>query len=140
MSATLASHRRPARPSYRNKFVAALVTLVITAVASAVLFGNDGPADPDIESLGLAIDTQIEAGSTFEVTVPMDPATSIVVAAAPPGVEAEIMRTPSGEAIVLSIAVDPGTPQGSYDLALMVNREATEYRLAWPFEVVEPGS
>lgn len=105
------------------------VVLLVGACASS--------STVDLASLGLDIDTDIQAGSQFEVAVPIQSGTTITVASAPPGVTASISETAGGESILLSVAVDAGTPRGAYRLALFVVRGEEEYQLGWPFDVVD---
>ena len=91
----------------------------------------------DIESLGLALTVDIQAGTTFEVAVPATPNTTLTVVSAPPGVSATITDAPD-DMIQLSVAVDEDTPRGAYNLALLAVRDGESYELGWPFEVIEP--
>ena len=84
---------------------------VITAIALAVLVGAcSAPAPVGLEELGLMIEADIQAGSSFEVVVPKVADTTVSVVSAPPGVSAAIGDVPSGGSMLLSVAVDPDTP------------------------------
>ena len=61
----------------------------------------------EIDDHGLAIGADIQAGSTFEVTVTIDPAATFAVAAAPPGVTASIAWM-AAESTLFSVAAAPG--------------------------------
>ena len=112
---------------------------VAAAAALAVMLAACGSSSTvDLESLGLMIEADIQAGSRFEVVVPARPDTTIEVVSAPPGVTASITEASGGESIVLSVAVENDTPRGAYNLALRVVQDGDEYELGWPFEVVEP--
>jgi hypothetical protein len=112
---------------------------VAAAVALAVVLAACGSASTvDLESLGLMIEADIQAGSRFETVVPARPDTTIDVVSAPPGVTASISEASDGESIVLSVVVEGDTPRGAYNLALRVVQDGEEYELGWPFEVVEP--
>jgi hypothetical protein len=110
------------------------------AAAALALFAGACSSDESVtlEDLGLDIEVDIEAGTEFELGVPLDPDTVVDVVAAPPGVNAGISAQPSEGSLLLTVAVDPDTPRGAYDLALLVTRNGEEYELGWPFEVVEP--
>lgn len=111
--------------------------LVVVAAAAVFMAACSSPAAPDIESLGLAITADIQAGATFEVAVPATADTELSVVSAPPGVTATITAGPEG-AMRLVVSVDHDTPRGAYNLALLVVRDGERYELGWPFEVVEP--
>lgn len=113
---------------------------VLAAIAVfAVLTAACSSSEPlDIESLNLAVGTEIQAGATFEVAVPATEGVELSVVAAPPGVTAEL--TGAGEEmLLLRVAVDADTPRGAYNLALLAMRDGDRYELGWPFDVVDPG-
>ena len=115
--------------------------LVFVATTLALVVGGCASTESvDLEELGLAMEVDIQAGSRFEVAVPLDPDTAISVAAAPRGVTAAISAAPDGESMLLSVAVDSETPRGAYNLALLVIRHGDEHELGWPFSVVEAGA
>lgn len=118
------------------------VTRLYLAVAAAALALFLGACSSDdavtLEDLGLAIEVDIEAGTEFELGVPLDSETVVDVVGAPPGVNAAISATPSEGSLLLTVAVDSDTPRGTYNLALLVTRNGEEYELAWPFDVIEP--
>lgn len=109
---------------------------LVVVAASATAACSSSPA-VDIESLGLAITVDIQAGSIFEVAVPATASTELSVVSAPPGVSATITDVPDGM-IRLVVAVDEDTPRGAYNLALLAVRDGDRFELGWPFEVVEP--
>ena len=112
---------------------------VAAAAGLAVMLTACGSTSTvDLESLGLMIEADIQAGSRFEVAVPASPNTTIEVVEAPPGVTASISETAGGESILLSVVVENDTPRGAYNLALRVVQDGDEFELGWPFEVVEP--
>lgn len=112
----------------------ALAAVAASAVLAAACSSS---AAPDIESLGLAITADIQAGSTFEVAVPATADTELSVVSAPSGVGATITDAPEGM-IRLAVAVGEDTPRGAYNLALLAVRDGERYELGWAFEVVEP--
>ncbi len=120
---------RSMRP-WRRALVAVAASALLTAACSS-------SAAVDIESLGLAITVDIQAGSTFEVAVPATASTELRIVSAPPGVTATITDAPEGM-IRLVVAVDEDTPRGAYHLALLAVRDGERFELGWPFEVVEP--
>jgi hypothetical protein len=94
----------------------------------------------DLESLGLLIDADIQAGSQFSVAVPAQPDTTIEVVSAPPGVIAAITgpdSTDTYNTYWLTIEVDADTPRGAYALALRVVQGGKESQLGWPFDVTD---
>lgn len=110
-------------------------------IAMAVFVVACGGADTEpvaLETLGLAIETDIQAGSTFEVTVPAGEDTSVVVASVPAGVTASISEDPIGDSMILRVAVEPDTPRGDYIVLLRAERDGEGAELEWPFGVVEP--
>ncbi len=111
--------------------------LVVVAAPAVFMAACSPSAAPDIESLGLAITADIQAGSTFEVAVPATADTELSVVSAPPGVTATITHAPGGM-MRLALAVDDDTPRGAYNLALLAIRDGERFELGWPFEVVEP--
>lgn len=115
----------------RRAFIAS-AALVVLAVACSTATN-----EPDLESLGLTMGIDIQAGSTFEVAVPVASGTTVSVASAPTGVDAAI--TPAAEAgtIVLTVSVDEEAPRGAYNLALRVVQDGVQYELGWPFEIVD---
>ena len=117
-----------------RRFVAAAAALIVLTAACS-------SADvPDLESLGLKIDTDIQAGSTLEVAVPKQAGTTVSVATSPAGVTAAITPDRSDGFMLLTVNVEFDTPRGAYNLGLRVDRDGKEYELGWPFEVTEPGS
>jgi hypothetical protein len=124
----------------KNLFLTRWVAAVGTILAFIVITASCQPSDdPDIESLGLAIETDIPAGGTFEVAVPKLADTTVAVETTPPGVTAAITNAPGEGMILLTVNVEFDTPRGDYNLGLAVVRNGEEYLLGWPFEVVEPG-
>lgn len=112
----------------------ALAAVVVFAVL-AVACSSSEPLD--IESLNLAIETDIQAGATFEVAVPATEGVELSVVAAPVGVTATL--TDAGESMMLlRVAVDADTPRGAYNLTLLAARDGEDYEVGWPFEVVDP--
>ena len=116
------------------RFVAAAAALIVLAAACS---SADGP---DLESLSLKIDTDIQAGATFEVAVPKQAGTTVSVATSPAGVTAAITPDRTGGFMVLTVNVEFDTPPGPHNLGLLVDRDGEEYELGWPFEVTELGS
>lgn len=110
--------------------VAAFLTVVVAACGSS--------STVDIQSLGLGVEADIQAGSRLELAVPLQPDTTIQVAFAPAGVTAAISEAADGDSLLLSVAVDADTPRGAYNLALLVDQDGESYEVGWPFEVVEP--
>ena len=117
---------------WRLAVAAALALMVLATACSA-------STAPDLESLGLAIETDIQAGSTFELAVPKQPDTIVSVETTPPGVTAVITDGPTEELMLLTVIVDIDTPRGTYNLGLSVLHDNEQFSVNWPFEVVEPG-
>ena len=117
----------------RRRFVAAVVLALVAGACGST-------STVDRESLGLMIEADIQAGTRFEVSVPMQPDTSIEVVSAPAGVTASISEVAGGGAILLSVAVDADTPRGAYNLGLLATRDGEEFLIDWPFDVVDGGS
>lgn len=115
--------------------LAAAATMLVLMLVAASCFPTN---DPDLESLGLAIETDIAAGETFEVAVPAPTDAVVTVKTAPAGVTAAITDGPEGM-MRLTVNVEFDTPRGAYNLGLAVVRGGEEYLVGWPFEVVEPG-
>lgn len=111
------------------------VVLASFAVVAAACSSSDAP---DIESLGLAMTVDIQAGATFEVTVPAIANTDLSVLSAPPGVAATLTEGAGASTMLLRVAVDEDTPRGAYNLALLAVRDGERYELGWPFAVIEP--
>ena len=116
----------------RFAMAAALALMVLASACSA-------STAPDLESLGLAIETDIQAGATFEVAAPMQPDTTVSVKTTPAGVTAAITDGRTAGMMLLTVNVEFDTPRGSYSLGLSVIRDGEEFVVGWPFEVVEPG-
>jgi len=95
---------------------------------------------PDLESLGLAIETDIQAGATFEVTVPKQPNMTVSVKTTPAGVTAAITDGPTQDMLRLTVHVEFDTPRGDYNLGLSAIRDGEEFLVGWPFTVTEPES
>ncbi|MGB5565533.1 MAG: hypothetical protein WBN93_04305, partial [Acidimicrobiia bacterium] len=117
----------------RRLAMAAVLALMVLASACS------GSSAPDLESLGLAIETDIQAGATFEVAVPKQPDTTVSVKTTPAGVTAAITDGPTAGMMLLTLNVEFDTPRGDYNLGLSVIRNGEESEVGWPFEVVEPG-
>ena len=124
---------RSIKPTRRRRRV--LVAFAALTVLAAACSASKGP---DIESLGLAMEVDIQAGAIFEVAVPMMDDTTISVVQAPPGVAAIITPGIEPGTILLQLAVDRTTPRGAYNLAISVVQDGDEYELGWPFNIVEP--
>lgn len=123
---------------HNRTFVGWTRSLVVIAGLVLMATSCTSAAEPDIESLGLAIKADIQAGTTFDAVVPVDRDTDITLIAAPPGVDATVERTSDGDSVMVSLAIDDDTPRGAYALALRVIQNGETYELGWPFEVVEP--
>ena len=109
------------------------------AAALALLVAACGTSSTiDVQSLGLDVEADINAGSRFEITVPTQPDTTIEVVATPPGVTAWITDEGGGRSVRLTVAVEFDTPRGAYNLALRVTQNGQVSELGWPFEVTEP--
>jgi len=117
--------------------VGRLVAVVLASFAILAVACSSSEA-PDIESLGLAMTVDIQAGATFDVTVPATADTDLSVVSAPPGVTAKLTEDAEDGTIRLKVAVDEDTPRGAYNLALLAVRNGERYELGWPFEVIEP--
>lgn len=113
------------------------VVLVLVLVAVATACGA-ASTSPDLASLGLLIEADIQTGTTFEVSVPIDADTTLSVGTAPSGVNAAISSGTDGS-LLLTVAVESDAPRGIYSLGLIAIRDGEEYELAWPFNVVDPG-
>lgn len=111
--------------------VAAAFTLVVAACGSS--------SAVDIQSLGLDVEADIQAGARFELALPVQPGTTIELVSAPPGVTASLSEA-GGGSLLLSVAVDADTPRGAYNLALRVDQDGDTHELGWPFEVVDPST
>jgi hypothetical protein len=116
----------------RLAMAAALALMVLASGCSA-------STAPDLESLGLAIETDIQAGATFEVAAPKQPGTTVSVKTTPAGITAAITDAPTDGMMLLMVNVEFDTPRGDYNLGLSVIRDGEEFVVGWPFEVVEPG-
>ncbi|NND02383.1 MAG: hypothetical protein HKN91_06300 [Acidimicrobiia bacterium] len=111
--------------------------LVAIAASSMLMAACSATEAVDIESLGLVVSADIQAGTTFELAVPSNPDVELTVVSAPPGVTATLSEV-ADERWLLKIVVDEDTPRGAYNLALRAVRDGESYELGWPFEVVEP--
>lgn len=114
----------------------------IAAIAAlAVILTACSSSDPvDIESLGLGVDVDIEAGETFELSVPATPDVDLSLVMAPNGVAASLSENEESDMIDLVVTVDEDTARGDYALALLAVKEGDRYELSWPFRVIEPMS
>lgn len=110
----------------------------VLAAAVLVLAACGSSSTVDVESLGLGVDTQIQAGQQFVLTVPAQPDTTIDVVSTPAGVTASIAEADGTVTLVVNVEFD--TPRGDYNLALLVDQDGEETELGWPFEVIEPDS
>jgi hypothetical protein len=90
-----------------------------------------------LESIGLAIETEIQAGEVFEVAFATDTNAIIGVVSAPTGVNATIAEGPEAGLRLLRVTVDADTPRGAYNLGIMVVSDGEETLLGWPFDVVD---
>lgn len=128
-----------AHPTRKGSFMrgrlGATLSVVFVLLAAAC---SSAVAPPDIESLGLLIEADIQAGGTFEVSIPIDENTTVSVENAPRGVTAALTPGANGS-ILLTVAVEPDTPRGAYNLGLIVVRDGERYELVWPFDVEDPG-
>ena len=125
-------HPNNQSPRWRFAAAAASALIVLAAACSS--------ADaPDLESLGLAIETDIQAGSMFEVVVPQLSDTTVTVATMPAGVTAAVTPGPTDGSMKLTVNVEFDTPRGSYNLGLAAVRGGEEYEVGWPFDVTDPG-
>ncbi|NNF08691.1 MAG: hypothetical protein HKN74_00200 [Acidimicrobiia bacterium] len=113
---------------------------VAAAVVLGVVLGACGSSTVDLESLGLAVAVDVQAGGEFELVVPSRSDTTIEVVSTPPGVSSSVTEIADGESIRLVLAADPDTPRGSYNVALLVTKDGTEHQLGWPFDVVDPAT
>ncbi|MDH3539456.1 MAG: hypothetical protein OEP52_05645 [Acidimicrobiia bacterium] len=123
----------PVNSERRRRYVAAAVLVLVAGACGS-------SSTVDRESLGLMIEADIQAGSRFEVSVPMQPDTAIEVVSAPAGVTASISEAADGGALLLSVAVDADTPRGAYNLGLLATQDGEEHLIGWPFDVVDAGS
>jgi hypothetical protein len=106
-------------------------------ITLATLAGACTASEPvDLQGLGLEIGVDIQAGESFEVTVPMEADTSVAVVSAPKGVTASISEPADGESMQLSVSVAPDTPAGDYIVLLRAERGGEGAELEWPFGVV----
>lgn len=113
---------------------------IAVAAALTVLVGACGSSSTvDIQSLGLDVGAEIQAGQQFELSVPVEPDTTIELVSAPPGVTASLTEAADGKSVRLALDVDADTPRGAYNVALRVDKDGKEYELGWPFDVVEGG-
>jgi hypothetical protein len=117
---------------WRFAMAAALALMVLASGCSAA-------TAPDLESLGLAIETDIQAGATFEVAAPKQPGTTVSVDTTPAGITAAITDGPTAGMMLLKVNVEFDTPRGDYNLGLSVVRDGDEFLVGWPFGVVDPG-
>lgn len=113
-------------------------TAILVTVFATSLVGCGSSAAPDLESLGLAIAVDVQAGGDFDLVVPARDDTTIELVSSPPGVDASVTEVSGGESIRVAIAADPDTPRGSYNLALRVTQDGEDYELGLPFDVVDP--
>ena len=111
--------------------------LVGVAAAFVLLTACSSAESVDIESLGLEMTVDIQAGSKIEIAVRETPDIDLTIVSAPPGVSADITDGSEGM-ILLTVTVDEATPRGAYNLAMLAVRDGERFELGWPFEVVEP--
>lgn len=111
--------------------------LVVFAASAVLMTACSSSEGVDIESLGLDMSVDIQAGSSIEISVPETAGVDLTVVSAPPGVTAELADGSAGM-MLLTVAVDEDTPRGAYNLALLAVRDGERFELGWPFEVVEP--
>lgn len=112
---------------------------LVSAVVITCLLSLVGCAEepPTLESIGLSITTDLEAGTTFEVAFPVQEDTELQVLSAPPGITASIGMGRGAAMRLLRVVIDRDTPRGEYNLGISVVRGGTETVLGWPFEVVD---
>jgi len=106
-------------------------------VSLALVFAGCSSGTPDLESIGLATETEIQAGQVVEVAFVTQPDAAIRVVSAPTGVTATIAERPQPGERLLQVEVDAATPRGSYDLGILVVRKGEVTLRNWPFEVVD---
>jgi hypothetical protein len=110
---------------------------LIASLGLAMLLAGCSNTEPaDLESLGLAIAADVQAGERFEVTVAKDPEISITGVSAPPGVTA-VASEPDDQTLTLTVDVDVETAPGTYNVILRTDRSGTGAELEWPFDVIE---
>lgn len=129
MNTTALSH-----PLRFHRFVVGATVLV----GLLGLAGCSSSSAPDLESIGLRIEADIQAGASFELAFPSQDGTTMTIVSAPPGVDARIGAGSEPGTNLLTVVVDGDTPRGAYNLAITVVRDGEETNLGWPFEVVEP--
>lgn len=112
------------------------VGLALLAVLP-VVGGACSSSTPDLESIGLAVETGIQAGTTLELGFPVATDTTVRVASAPAGITASVVTSDGQGLNILRVDVDADTPRGSYNLGLGVVQDGTETVVSWPFEVVD---
>lgn len=111
-------------------------TAIAALVLATLLGGCSNPEPADLESLGLAIAADVQPGERFELTAAKDRDISITSVSAPSGVTATVSE-PDPATVTLSVAVDSGTPAGTYTLLLRTDRNGNGAELEWPFDVVD---
>lgn len=104
------------------------MALLVTACSSSAI---------DIESLGLDVDAQIQAGFQYSLTVPVDDDITLEVVSTPRGVAAALTEAAGGTAIQLTVAVDADTPRGAYNLGMEATRNGQTVMVGWPFEIID---
>ncbi len=115
---------------------------LLALLAAALLVGacSNGSEPPSLQSLGLDVSAQIQAGNSFSLTVPMTAEMELTVGAAPSGVDATVERNLVTNDVTVHLAVAEDVPRGAYELPLTVVSQGDSYELNWPFSVVDPDS
>ena len=117
----------------RSRFLGAVAVGAMIVLAPGC---TDSP-DPTIESLGLSVRTEIQAGATFEMAVPAQDDTRIAVLSNPDGISTATFVADGMNNV--AIEVDADMPRGDYNLVFRVLHDGREYDLPWPFTVTDPG-
>jgi hypothetical protein len=125
---------------FQRRFVAALIAGLVMMVGVAIWQQSRAEDETiDLQSINLDVTADIQAGTTWFVSVPEVEGVSLSVGTAPEGVDASIYFDANENVQVLEVKVDGDAPRGAYNLGIEVDRDGELTTVNWPFAVVNPG-
>ena len=98
---------------FQTKAISFSRTAIATVLVAVLVGACSNAESANLESLGLAVAADVQAGEPFEVTAAKDAGISITSVSAPSGVTA-VVSEPDEETVTLAVEVDPETPAGTY--------------------------
>lgn len=126
---------RTPETSHCRRWLSRRVALLIAL--TLVLSACSSNTTHDLESIGMGLETDLQAGTEFEFTFLAPNEVVLEVASAPTGVDARLEPTSDDGYYQLTVSVAADTPRGAYNLGISVEENGERIPLGWPFDVVD---